>query len=78
MGTLQEFCFGLPRTRRGKDSILVVVDKFLHANLFLDGVVRYHGIPKSIVYDRGHMMDKPNKILVIFHYCLIGRPNKQQ
>lgn len=58
----------LPRTRRGNDAIIVVVDKlskmahFLPsvtaisapelARLIYDGVVRLHGVPKGIISDR--------------------------
>jgi hypothetical protein len=64
-----DFIVGLPLTARKKDSILVIVDRFTktahfiavhttysiqdYAELYIDQIVRLHGIPNTIVSDRG-------------------------
>jgi hypothetical protein len=64
-----DFIVGLPNTSRHHDSIWVIVDSltktahFLpvhtthkaekYAEIYIDHVVRLHGIPSTIVLDRG-------------------------
>ena len=64
-----DFIIGLPTTQKGFDSIWVIVDhltKFAHfipvktnyrpydyATLYITHIVRLHGIPRTIVSDRG-------------------------
>jgi hypothetical protein len=64
-----DFIVGLPLTSRNHDSIWVVVDRLTktghfiavnttysakdYAEIYLDRVVRLHGIPKTIISDRG-------------------------
>jgi hypothetical protein len=64
-----DFTVGLPRTATRKDSIWVIVDRLTktahfiavhttysvqqYAELYMDQIVRLHGIPKTIISDRG-------------------------
>jgi transposase InsO family protein len=64
-----DFIVGLPLTARKKDSIWVIVDRLTktahfiavhttysvqdYAELYIDQIVHLHGIPKTIVSDRG-------------------------
>ena len=64
-----DFIIGLPMTQQGHDSIWVIVDsltksthfvpvntRFLarkYAELYISQIVRLHGVPKTIISDRG-------------------------
>jgi hypothetical protein len=64
-----DFIMGLPLTARKKDSIWVIVDRLTktahfiavhttysvqqYVELYMDHIVRLHGIPKTIISDRG-------------------------
>jgi hypothetical protein len=64
-----DFIVGLPRTSRGYNSIWVIVDRLTksahfiavattyrvgqYTELYISHIVRYHGIPKTIISDRG-------------------------
>ena len=63
-----DFVLGLPNTRKGNDAIWVIVDRLTKSThflpfkigqfmnkmttLYMDNIVKLHGVPKSIVSDR--------------------------
>jgi hypothetical protein len=67
-----DFIVGLPRTSRGYNSIWVIVDRLTklahfipvattyrvgqYAELYISHIVRYHGILKTIISDRGSIL----------------------
>ena len=64
-----DFIIGLPNTSQKHDSIWVIVDRLTntahfisvntsysakrYAEIYLDQIVRLHGVPKTIISDRG-------------------------
>jgi hypothetical protein len=66
-----DFIVGLPHTSCGYNLIWVIVDRltkfthFIHvfttyrvrqyAELYMSHIVRYHGIPKTIISDKGYI-----------------------
>ena len=64
-----DFITGLPKTSKGLDSIWVIVDCLIksahflpvkteyraptYAQLYIDQILSLHGVPKTIVTDRG-------------------------
>jgi len=64
-----DFITGLPTTRKGNDSIWVIIDRLTksahfipvktryrppeYADLYVAEIVKLHGIPKTIISDRG-------------------------
>jgi hypothetical protein len=74
-GISMDFIVGLPLTARKKDSIWVIMDKLTktahfiavhttylvqqYAEIYMDQIVRLHGIPKTIIFDRGTQFVAP-------------------
>jgi hypothetical protein len=66
---IMDFIVGLPRTANGYDSIWVIVDRLtkiahflsvrvkytvaMYAELYIASILSLHGVPKTIVSDRG-------------------------
>jgi hypothetical protein len=79
-----DFIVGLPRTSLGYNSIWVIVDRLTksaniipvamtyrvgqYAELYISHIVRYHGIPKTIISDRGSIFVA--HFWVQLHECL--------
>jgi len=80
-----DFITGLPTTRKGNDSIWVIIDRLTksahfnpvktryrppeYADLYLAEIVKLHGIPKTIISNRGpqftaHFWERMHKSLV--------------
>jgi hypothetical protein len=79
-----DFIVGLPRTSRGYNSIWVIVDRLTksahfipvsttyrvrqYVELYMSHIVRYHGILKTIISDRGSIFVA--RFLEQLHECL--------
>jgi hypothetical protein len=82
--TYMDFIVGLPRTTHGYNSIWVIVDHltksahFIHVSityrvrqyeeLYMPYIIRYHGIPKTNISDRGSIFGV--HFLEQLHECL--------
>jgi len=79
-----DFIIGLPTTRKGNDSIWVIIDRLTksahfipvkiiyrppeYADIYMAEIVKLHGIPKTIISDRGpqftaHFWERMHKSL---------------
>ena len=81
-----DFVLGLPRTQKSYDSIWVVVDQLTksarfipfkymysaedYATIFIDEILCHHGIPLSIILDRGAQFTQILEIIskMVGHY----------